>query len=148
MARQAAPPSPEDEALYAGMRALHDQTAAEKRTFVKTQLKLDGAQAARFWPVFDEHQKALAALNQRRMDNILAYARAWNEERIDDALAARLAEEALAIEADEAALLKRTYARLKPVIPAAKAASYLQLESKIRAVVRYEQATSVPILPP
>lgn len=147
MASPAAQPSPEDEPLYAGMRLLQAQSAEEKRAFVNAQLQLDEAQAAKFWPVFEEHQEALSALNRRRLDNVLAYARAWNEGSLDDASAARLAEQALAIEEDETALLKHTYRKLKSAVPASKAVSYLQLENKIRAVVRYEQAVNVPLLP-
>ncbi|KAF1690445.1 hypothetical protein [Pseudoxanthomonas koreensis] len=146
-ARQPAPPNADDEPLYAGMRLLQAQTAEEKRAFVAAQLQLDETQAPRFWPVFEEHQEALSALNQRRLENILAYARAWNDDSLDDSRAAELAEQALSIEEDETALLKHTYHKLKRVVPASKAVSYLQLESKIRAVVRYEQAVSVPLLP-
>jgi hypothetical protein len=146
-AKQPAPPNADDEPLYAGMRLLQAQTAEEKRAFIGAQLQLDETQASRFWPVFDQHQEALAALNQRRLENILAYAHAWNGDSLDDGLAAKLAEQALAIEEDETALLKHTYHKLKRVVPASKAVSYLQLESKIRAMVRYEQAVSVPLLP-
>ena len=146
-AKQPAPPSAEDQSLYAGMRLLQAQTADEKRAFVKAQLQLDATQAAAFWPVFDGHQQALAALNQRRLDNILAYARAWNAGSLDDSTAAGLAEQALKIEEDEAELLKRTYHKLKRAVPAGKAVAYLQLENKLRAIVRYEQAVNVPLLP-
>ena len=144
---QAAQPSPEDEPLYAGMRLLQAQTAEDKRAFVNAQLQLDESQAERFWPVFEEHQRALAALNQRRLDNVLAYAKAWNEDALDDKRAAELGEQALAIEDDEIALLRHTYHKLKRAVPASKAVSYLQLENKIRAVVRYEQAMDIPLLP-
>ena len=69
------------------------------------------------------------------------------DDSLDDATAARLAEQALSIEEDETSLLKHTYRKLKGVIPATRAVSYLQLENKIRAVVRYEQAVNVPLLP-
>ncbi len=146
LAKQAQP-NPEDEPLYAGMRLLQAQTAEDKRAFVSAQLQLDEAQAAKFWPIFEAHQQGLAELNRRRLDNVLAYARAWNDDSLDDATAARLAEQALSIEEDETSLLKHTYRKLKGVIPATKAVSYLQLENKIRAVVRYEQAVNVPLLP-
>lgn len=147
LASPAAQPSTDVEPLYAGMRLLQAQTAEDKRAFVDAQLQLDEGQAERFWPVFEEHQQALAALNKRRLDNVLAYAKAWNEDALDDARAAQLAEQALAIEKDETDLLGHTYRKLKRAVPASKAVAYLQLESKIRAIVRYEQALNVPLLP-
>lgn len=148
MAKQEAQPSPENAPLYANMRLLQAQTAEDKRAFIEEQLQLDETQAAKFWPVFEEHQKTLATLNKRRLDNILAYAKAWNDDSLDDATASTLGEQALAIEEDEASLLKHTYHKLKHVVPASKAIGYLQLENKIRAAVRYEQAVDVPLLVP
>lgn len=147
VAKQEAQPTPEEAQLYAGMRLLQAQTGEEKRAFVYEELQLDEVEASKFWPVFDAHQQSLSELNKRRLDNIMAYARAWNDESLDDHLAAKLAEEALAIEDDETGLLKHTYHKLRHAVPATKAVRYLQLESKIRAAVRYEQALDVPILP-
>ena len=148
LANQPAQPTPEEAALYADMRLMQAYTAEEKRAFIAEQLQFDDKEASEFWPVFEAHQGKLAELNKRRLDNILAYARAWNEDRLDDKRAAELGEQALAIEDDEAALLKHTYRKLKHVVPATKAVSYLQLENKIRAAVRFEQALDVPLLVP
>ena len=145
-AKPPAQPAAADDPLHAGMRQLQAQTVEEKRALVAALLQLDDAQAAAFWPVFDGHQQGLSALNQRRLDNILAYARAWNADSLDDRTAATLAEQALAIEQDETRLLERTYHKLKRAVPAGKAVAYLQLENKIRAIVRYEQAVNVPLL--
>ena len=55
-------------------------------------------------------------------------------------------EEAVAIEQAEANL-KSTYApKLSKVLPVRKVARYLQIENKIRAVVKYELATGVPLV--
>jgi hypothetical protein len=43
--------------------------------------------------------------------------------------------------------LRKDYAaKLTAAIPAAKAARYLQIESKIRAAVRYEMAAAIPLV--
>ena len=147
-ANQEVQPSPDEAQLYSNMRLLQAYAGEDKRAFIGEQLQLDDKEAAKFWPVFEAHQKVLSELNKRRLDNILAYARAWNEDALDDRRAAELAKQALAIEDDETGLLKQTYRKLEGVLPATKAVSYLQLENKIRAVVRYEQAVNVPILMP
>ena len=55
-------------------------------------------------------------------------------------------DEALGVEEAEVKL-KRTYqAKLSPVLPAAKVARYLQIETKIRALVRYELADKIPLV--
>lgn len=137
--------TPEEAQAYANMRALQGQVGAGKRAFVEEQLALTPEQAAKFWPVYDAHQAVLATLNKRRLDNILAYARDWNTDTLDDAAADKLAREALDIEKDEAALMENSYHKLKHAVPALKAVRYLQVESKVRAIVRFEQAAEVPL---
>jgi hypothetical protein len=139
--------TPEEAEIYADMRALQGQLGAGKRAFIEEQLVLAPTEAAKFWPVYDAHQAGLAALNKRRLDNILAYARDWNAETLDDNAASTLAKEALDIEKDEAALMEHTYRKLKHAVPAIKAVRYLQIESKVRAIVRFEQAAEVPLIP-
>ena len=146
-ASQAAEPKSAEEAVaIAQMQALQNQVGPGKRAFVELQLQLTAEQAGKFWPVYDAHQAALAKLNQRRIENILAYAKVWNADAMDDAKANTLATEALAIEKEEAAQLERTYKHAKKAIPAKQAVRYLQLESKLRAIIRFEQAAQVPFV--
>jgi len=131
--------------VMAEMKSLQDQVKAGKRELVEQQMQLTEAQAAKFWPVYDDYQKALSLFNERRVNNILAYAKAWNAGPIDDATAEPLAKAALAIEKDEAVQMEKTYDKAKKAVGASKAVRYLQMESKIRALVRFEQAAQVPL---
>lgn len=133
--------------LYAQMDTLQAYAGEGKREFVARQLDLSPEQAAKFWPIFDQHQALLAELNQRRLDNILAYANAWNAGAVDDGTANKLALEGIAIEKGEAAALERTYKRLRGVLPARSAVRYLQMEYMLRAVVRIAQVANVPYVP-
>jgi len=139
--------SPEEAEAFEQMRALQSQLGEGKRDFIAQQLSLTPEEAAKFWPVYDAHQQALASLNQRRLDNIVVYARHWNADSLDDATATKLAEQALDIEKDEAALMEHTFRKLKNAVPAVKAVRYLQVEAKVRAIVRFEQAAQVPLVP-
>ena len=133
--------------LSAQMDALQSYAGEGKREFVARQLDLSPEQAAKFWPIFEQHQALLADLNQRRLDNILAYSKAWNAGAVDDAVANKLALEGIAIEKGEAAALERTYKRLRGVVPARSAVRYLQMEYMLRAVVRIAQVANVPYVP-
>lgn len=140
-----APAYTSDEAeTVAEMHALETEIGAGKRDFIEEQLDLSLDEDAKFWPIYDAHQKALQTFNQRRIDNILEYARAYNAGAMDDATAIAIAEEALDIDKDEAVQMERTFHKLKKAIPATQAARYLQVENKLRAVVRFEQAAQVP----
>jgi len=52
----------------------------------------------------------------------------------------------VAIEEAEAAMRKREAAKLLKAIPAKKAARYLQIESKIRAVIKFDLASQIPLV--
>lgn len=136
--------SADEAASVAEMHALEAEIGPEKRAFVAEQLELTPQEDAKFWPIYDGYQDALRAFNQRRLDNILRYARAYNDDAFDDATATAIAEEALDIEKDEAEQMDRTFRKLKKVVPAVKAVRYLQVENKLRAIVRFEQAAQVP----
>ncbi|HSD17943.1 MAG TPA: hypothetical protein VLC71_11890 [Thermomonas sp.] len=135
----------EEAAAIAEMHALEAEIGTGKRAFVEEQLVLSKEQAAKFWPIYDAHQSALLAFNKRRIDNIMRYARAYKADSVDDAAALSIVQEALKLEKDEAAQLERTFHKLKRAIPAVQAARYLQLENKLRAMVRFEQAAQVPV---
>ena len=61
-------------------------------------------------------------------------------------MAKKLLDEALAVD-DAEAKLKASYApKVFAALPTTKAARYLQIENKIRAVIRYELAAGIPLV--
>lgn len=139
-------PTQEESEVIAMMQVADAQIGVRKRAVVAEQLALSPAQAERFWPVYDAHQQALSTLNRRRLDNILIYARAWSADSVDDRTASEVAKEAIAVEEDEAKLLKKTFRNACEVVSPAQAARYLQLEAKVRARMRYTETASVPLV--
>jgi hypothetical protein len=74
------------------------------------------------------------------------YAADFRSKSLTDDKAKKLIDEALAIEQAEAKL-KSTYApKLSKALPVTKVARYLQIENKIRAVVKYDIAQGVPLV--
>ena len=145
-AKQAAAPTPEEAEALEQLQLLQTQIGPEKRALIEQQLDLRPDQAAKFWPVYDEHQAALAGFNERRLRNIMDYARIWNTSELNDESATALAKEALSIEKDEAEQMERTFKHLKGAISPMKAVRYLQIESKLRAILRFQQAAEVPLI--
>ena len=97
-------------------------------------------------PVFNETE-VLDVFYERLKKVILDYADGYNNNSLTDAQAKKLSDEALAIEADEAKMRKDYSVKLNGVVPAKKAARYLQIENKIRAVIRYDLADGIPLVP-
>lgn len=127
------------------MEALKAKVKADKKLVVSANLNLTDAEAKAFWPVYDSYQKDLAGINQRVGKLIMSYADAYNNNTLDDAKAKALLEEAVEIEGAQAALNKSYLPKVEKVLPMKKAAVYYQIESKIRALVRYDLASQIPL---
>lgn len=127
----------------ARMSELRAALAPGKQVFIARQMSLSPAEEAEFWPIYDEHQKGLAELADRRRNNIAGLVRASGS-AVDDDDAEDLAREAVSIELDEARLFERTEGRLRRAIAPAKALKYLGLELKLAALARYEASALLP----
>ncbi|HJX90192.1 MAG TPA: hypothetical protein VJ372_06825 [Pyrinomonadaceae bacterium] len=147
VALTAAPVFAQDKATDTNMQILLDKVKADKKLVVAANMDLSEAEAKGFWPLYDDYQKELQALNDRLGKAILAYADAYNNKTLTDAQATQLTGEALAIDQDEITLRKTYAVKLGHVIPAKKVARYLQIENKIRAAIRYDLAAGIPLVP-
>jgi Spy/CpxP family protein refolding chaperone len=137
----------QDTAAQADMQILIDKVKADKKLLVAQNMNLTDAESQAFWPIYDSYQKDLGAINQRTLKLIKSYADAWNSQTLDDTVAKKLLNEMVAIQGSEANLTKTYAAKLSAALPAMKAARYLQIENKIRAVVRYQLAANIPLVP-
>ncbi|HXZ24933.1 MAG TPA: hypothetical protein VEI24_01825 [Nitrospiria bacterium] len=127
------------------MQALKEKLKADKKLIVSANLNLTDAEAKGFWPVYEGYQKELGAINQRMAAVIKSYADAYNADKIDDATAKKLLHEAVAIDTAESALRKAYLPKFEKVLPMKKVAIYYQIENKIRAVIKYELASEIPL---
>jgi hypothetical protein len=129
------------------MEILKDKVKADKKLVVAANMGLTDEEAKGFWPLYDAYQTDLEQINQRLNTTIKAYADAYNANSLNDDQAKQLLAEAIA--SDEAEVkLRQSYAeKLAKVLPGKKVARYLQIETKIRAIVRYELAAVVPLVP-
>jgi hypothetical protein len=129
------------------MQILREKLKADKKLVVAANMDLTEAEAKGFWPFYDEYQKELQKINDRLAMTIVAYAKEFNAKSLTDDKAMKLLEAALAIEDSETKLKRSFVPRLSKVLPGRKVARYLQIENKIRAIVKYEVAGEVPLAP-
>jgi hypothetical protein len=128
------------------MQILRDKIKADKKLVVAMNMELTESEAKGFWPIYDAYQKDLQRLNRRIAAVLDSYAADLRSKSLTDDRAKKLIDEALAIEQAEANL-KSSYApKLIKALPVTKAARYLQIENKIRAVVKYDIAQGVPLV--
>jgi len=127
------------------MRILRDKLMGDKKLIVAANMSLTDAESKAFWPIYDAYQAELHKINEQIGTLVTDYARAHNAGKLTDARARALLDRYLDLE-DAETRLKRSFARrLDKVLPGVKVARYLQIENKIRAIVKYEIAGEVPL---
>jgi len=125
-------PALAQDAPLPAMSELKAALAPGKQSLVSRQLGLTPAEEADFWPVYDELQKGLQDVQQRRRQ-ALADVGGADGERLDE-----IAEELLQADIDEARLHERAWDRLRERLPADKVLKYVRLEQMIATLGRYE----------
>jgi hypothetical protein len=128
------------------MELLRQKVKADKNLLVSTNLVLTDAEAKGFWPVYDAYQKDLQQINQRLTKAIASYADAYNKGPVSNETAKTLLAESLAIEEAEVKLKQSYVPKLEAVLPSTKVARYMQIENKIRAMIRYDLADGIPLV--
>lgn len=128
------------------MQLLRDKIRADKKLVVATNMELTESEAKNFWPIYEQYQKDLQKINQKIAASLESYADDVRRKSLTDEKARKLIDGALAVDREEAAL-KAAYApKLSKALPMIKVVRYLQIENKIRAVVRYDIASGVPLV--
>jgi hypothetical protein len=128
------------------MQILREKIKADKKLLVAGNMELTESEAKGFWPVYEEYQKALTGINQRIAKLIESYAADYRANTLTDEKAKKLINELVAIEKAEAGLKTSYVPKLSKVLPSKKVARYLQIENKIRALIKYELAGGVPLV--
>jgi hypothetical protein len=128
------------------MQILRDKIKADKKLLVASNMQLTESEAKAFWPVYEQYQQDLMAINQRIGKLIQDYAADYRGNTLTDEKAMKLVNEYVAIEKAEAGLKESYVPKLNKVLPAKKVARYIQIENKIRALIKYDLAGGIPLV--
>jgi len=135
-----------ENAQNTNMQILLDKVKADKKLLIASNMDLTDQESKAFWPYYEGYQKGLAEINVHMGGIINEYAEAYNKGSVPDALAKKIINEALKVEGAEV-ILRREYAeKLTKVLPAHKVARYLQMENKIRALIKFDLAANIPLM--
>ncbi|MFV2072390.1 MAG: hypothetical protein ACC742_07025 [Thermoanaerobaculales bacterium] len=116
----------------------------ERQAIVATNLGLDEAEGAIFWPLYREYRTAIQKVLDRKVGMLKSFAE--NFETLTDEQALQLLDDHLGYRRD---LIKvqTTYAKkMRKVLPGTTVARFFQIENKMDAIIRYELASEVPLM--
>jgi len=128
------------------LESIHEKFKADKKLIVAKYMELTESEAKKFWPVYEEYQKDLQKLNERLRSLLESYATEYQSNSLTDDKAKKLLDEWIALDKDEASHRKTYAAKVLKVLPAKKAARYLQIENEARVIVKYDLAATVPLV--
>jgi hypothetical protein len=128
----------------ARIQKFREQVRADPKAVVAKNLKLTDAESKAFWPAYDECHVKLDGAQRRSNRAVLDYVNAGDN--VTDANAKKIAKDLLDADIDEARALKSCFERVAKVLPGRKAARFLQIENKMRALVHFDTAAAIPLV--
>jgi len=127
------------------MQYLREKLLADKKAVIAANMSLTEAETKAFWPLYDEYQKELGKVNDQLAMVIVSYSKEHGAGKLTNEKARALLDRYIAIEEAELQFKKAFVPKLGKALPGLKVARYMQLENKIRAIVKYEIAGEVPL---
>ena len=135
-------------ALGAGntdMELLAEKVKADKKLLVGINMSLTNEEAKDFWPLYEAYQQELQSVNSDLGKLIVEFAEAYAKGPIPNETAKQIRNDVLALEEKELRLKRTNADKMEKVIPAWKVMRYMQIESKVRALVKFELAQQIPL---
>ena len=126
------------------MQALRQAMKTDKRALVASTLALTDKEAKKFWPAYDTYQRSLDMLGRARA--VSAEGSLDREHDISNLAAKDLVTRNMQADEAEMRARRKMFNAVMRALPAAKAARYIQLEAKIRAVQAYDIAQAFPLV--
>lgn len=127
------------------MQILLDKVKADKKLLVAANMQLTASEAKGFWPVYENYQKELMAINERIGSLIGSYADSYMAETFTNEKAQALTAELVSIQILDTELQSSYVPKLSQVLSPKKVLLYMQIENKIRAAIKYGLAAEIPL---
>ncbi len=132
--------------IQAYITLLRSNVRQQKAEMLGEVMQLSAADAAKFWPIYDEYDKELTKLNDLRIANIQEYASAYDQ--MTDEKADGLVEKALSYRKQRSELLAKYYERVKQALGGITAARFIQVEDQLLSIIDLQIDSSLPVVGP
>lgn len=123
---------------------LRKDIKTSKVAILSELMNLSPEEAAKFWPVYNEFDRALTTLGDEKVSLIRQYAQ--NYSAMTPPVATKLALGALDLEDRRTQLKRQYFLRLSQVLNPIIAARYLQIENQLEKIFDLQVASSLPIV--
>jgi hypothetical protein len=129
--------------IRAYIELLRSDVRQQKAEMVGTVMQLSAADAAKFWPIYNEYDAQLSKLNDLRVANIQEYATSYSQ--LTDAKADELIQKALAYRKQRSELLATYYTRVREALGGITAARFIQVEDQLLLIIDLQIDSGLPL---
>ena len=130
--------------IQAYVDLLRADVRQQKAEMMGEVMQLSAADAAKFWPIYEEYDTALAKLNDLRVANIQEYANSYDQ--MTDEKADELMQKALSYRKQRSELLAKYYERVKQALGGIEAARFIQVEDQLLLIIDLQIDSSLPVV--
>jgi hypothetical protein len=140
----AAAPKSDPQNIQAYIDLLRLDVRQQKAEMMGAVMKLSAADAAKFWPIYEEYDVELAKLNDLRVANIQEYASTYDQ--MTDEKADELIQKALSYRKQRAELLAKYYQQVRQALGGITAARFIQVEEQLLLIIDLQIDSSLPVV--
>jgi hypothetical protein len=126
------------------LEVLINASQSNRKALVAANLELTKDEAAKFWPIYDRYQAERGAIAERLGAVIQEYTTTFTT--LSDDKAVKLVDEFLSVEAERVKVKRAFVTEFAKVLPGRKLARLVQIENKMDAVIRYDIASTIPVI--
>lgn len=137
-------PSSDQQNIQAYIGLLRTNVRQQKAEIMGSVMQLSAADAAKFWPIYEQYDAELAKLNDQRVANIQDYANAYDN--MTDEKADELIQKALSYRKQRSELLAKYYGQVKQALGGITAARFVQVEDQLLLIIDLQIDSSLPVV--
>lgn len=123
---------------------LRSDIRSTKKQIIAANMKLTGAQAEKFWPVYDAYTQETTKLGDGRYALIKEYANHYED--MTDAQAETLVKKMATLDEQTANLRQQWIPKFEKVLSGKQTALFFQLERRITLLLDLQFAANIPIV--
>lgn len=137
-------PGSDPKNIQAYIDLMRSDVRQQKAEMMGAVMQLSAADAAKFWPIYEQYDEELAKLNDQRVANIKEYASSYDQ--MTDAKADELIQKAMSYRKQRAELLTKTYESVKQALGGIEAARFMQVEEQLLLIIDLQIDSSLPVV--
>ncbi len=137
-------PSSDSQNVQAYIALLRSDVRQQKAEMMGVVMQLSAADAAKFWPIYEQYDEELAKLNDQRVANIQEYANTYDQ--MTDDKADELIHKAMSYRKQRSELLAKYYEQVKQALGGITAARFVQVEDQLLLIIDLQIDSSLPVV--